>query len=76
MHVDSPGMLWIKLRSAFERAYEEPINEDLIARIYAFADWCVAQVDEPDLDFHLYQFSKYPLRIGHRGLIFVPQWKR
>lgn len=53
MHVDSPGMLWIKLRSAFERAYEEPINEDLIARIYAFADWCVAQVDEPDLDFHL-----------------------
>lgn len=34
-------LLWTELHFAFERAYREPRNEDLIARIYSFADWCI-----------------------------------
>ena len=41
--VDSPYLLWIEIRLAFEDAYKEPRNEDLISRIYAYADWCCAQ---------------------------------
>ena len=41
--VDSPGELWIELRLAFEEAYREPRNEDLITRIYQYADWCGTQ---------------------------------
>ncbi len=46
-------MLWIELQIAFERAYAEPRNADLISRIYGFADWCISQEDEPGLDYHL-----------------------
>lgn len=35
--------LWIEIGFAFDSAYGEPRNEDLIRRIYGFADWCVAQ---------------------------------
>ena len=41
--VDSPGELWIELRLAFDEAYKEPRNEDLIARIYQYAEWCCTQ---------------------------------
>lgn len=41
--VDSPMSLWIELRLAFEDAYKTPRNEDLISRIYAYADWCCGQ---------------------------------
>ncbi len=37
---DSIMALWIEIHGAFEKAYREPRNEDLIARIYAFARWC------------------------------------
>ena len=42
-NVDSPGELWIELRLAFDEAYKEPRNEDLIARIYQYAEWCCTQ---------------------------------
>lgn len=42
-NVESPYSLWIELRFAFEDAYKEPLNEDLISRIYAYADWCCLQ---------------------------------
>ena len=32
--------LWIELEMAFEKAYREPRNNGLIARIYSYADWC------------------------------------
>jgi hypothetical protein len=51
--VDSPGMLWIELRIAFEDAYQEPKNEDLISRIYSFAEWCSKLPDESGIEFHL-----------------------
>ncbi len=38
--VESPYALWIELRQVFFDAYKEPRNEDLIARIYHYADWC------------------------------------
>src|SRR5437016_3383475 len=41
--VDTPGLLWMELRMAFEEAYKTPRNEDLISRIFAFAHWCCAQ---------------------------------
>jgi hypothetical protein len=41
---DSPYMLWIELRQAFERAYEQkPRDESLIQRIYQYSDWCADQ---------------------------------
>jgi hypothetical protein len=41
--VDSPFALWFELRDAFTESYRAPRNEDLISRIYAFADWCCVQ---------------------------------
>jgi hypothetical protein len=32
--------LWIELTFVFERAYQEPRNDDLISRIYSYAHWC------------------------------------
>jgi hypothetical protein len=34
--------LWIELHGKFQDAYREPRNEDLIRRIYSYADWCLA----------------------------------
>ncbi|HET9283895.1 MAG TPA: hypothetical protein VFR24_18250 [Candidatus Angelobacter sp.] len=41
--VDTPYSLWFELREAFEEAYKLPRNEDLISRIYTYADWCCSQ---------------------------------
>lgn len=49
-NVDSPYLLWIELRFAFEEAYKEPRNEDLISRIYAYADWCGSQPEGKTAD--------------------------
>jgi hypothetical protein len=43
--VDSPYALWFELRDAFEQAYKPPRNEDLISRVYAYANWCCSQPD-------------------------------
>jgi hypothetical protein len=34
--------LWIELHLAFDQAYLGEKNDDLIARIYSYADWCSA----------------------------------
>ncbi len=50
---DSVMSLWIEIGFAFEDAYrKEPRDEALIARIYAFADWCVRarRNDNPPYD--------------------------
>lgn len=40
----SPSGIWIVLSPALTIAYdEEPINEDLIRRIYEYAAWCLGQ---------------------------------
>jgi hypothetical protein len=41
--VDSLYSLWFELTQAFDEAYKAPRNEDLISRIYAYADWCCQQ---------------------------------
>ena len=33
--------LWIELHLTFQNAYREPKNDELIARIYSYADWCL-----------------------------------
>ena len=41
----SPMGFWIELRIALEDAYsDQPINEDLVSRIYDYASWCVNQL--------------------------------
>ena len=35
--------LWSQLRDLFDLAYGPPRNEDLIKRIYDYADWCCQQ---------------------------------
>jgi hypothetical protein len=46
---DSVMALWVELSVDFHRAYEQkPPNESLIARIYAYADWCVKAPRDPD----------------------------
>jgi hypothetical protein len=44
--------LWIDLCSLFERAYESPVQPDLIRRIYEYAHWCMdrPRVDDPGDD--------------------------
>jgi hypothetical protein len=43
---DNPMSLWIDLWYLLTRAYQEdPINEDLIGRIYGYAAWCFQQPD-------------------------------
>lgn len=39
----NPMELWIEMGFAFDASYKEPRNEDLIRRIYGFADWCLEQ---------------------------------
>ena len=34
--------LWIELNMKFEDAYREPRDDGLIARVYSYADWCIA----------------------------------
>jgi hypothetical protein len=46
-----PSGLWIDLYAALVSAYDEqPINEDLIGRIYDFAGWCFAQPGTKDIE--------------------------
>ena len=33
--------LWNELHFKFDDAYRDPKNDDLIARIYSYADWCL-----------------------------------
>lgn len=46
---DRPMRFWIEVNLSFERAYENPKNEDLIRRIYQYADWCL-QHHEDNVD--------------------------
>jgi hypothetical protein len=43
---DSPMGLWIEVNLLFNQAYEHPVNEDLIRRVYQFADWCLTHDEE------------------------------
>lgn len=44
MDADTPYLLWIELHFAFVKAYTgKCLDEDMIRRIYAYADWCCSQ---------------------------------
>jgi hypothetical protein len=40
---ETPYLLWFDLTAAFHRAYDAPRNDDLIRRIYEYAEWCGKQ---------------------------------
>ncbi len=40
---DNPYLCWTDLSILFDDFYKPPRNDDGIARIYAFADWCLKQ---------------------------------
>jgi hypothetical protein len=49
-----PSGVWTDLYCALVKAYEEqPINEDLIARIYDYAAWCFRQPQTEDIETDL-----------------------
>ncbi len=39
--------LWLEIYHLFCHAYEEPRNDDLIRRVYTFADWCIERTQRP-----------------------------
>lgn len=41
--IESPYSLWLELLEVFEEAYQPPRNEEMIKRIYAYAEWCETQ---------------------------------
>ena len=45
---NNPMQLWIDIGFAFDAAYNEPRNKDLIRRIYDFASWCIEQPRSDD----------------------------
>lgn len=49
-YVDHPMQLWIEITFEFDRAYEEPRNEDLIRRIYEYAFWCLEHGEQHPTD--------------------------
>lgn len=50
---ETPMALWVQIIFYFDEAYEEPGNEDLIRRIYAYADWCIYQDAGETAEEHL-----------------------
>lgn len=53
-NAETPLHLWSELRFEFDLAYEEPRQDDLIRRIYAFANWGMMQDEEvKQADHHL-----------------------
>jgi hypothetical protein len=43
--------LWIELYDALEAAYEEqPLNDELIGKVYDYAAWCVSQPQDQGAD--------------------------
>ncbi len=50
---ENPWAFWLDVHGAFEQAYRPPQNDDMIRRVYAFADWCLQSGDGDDLSTHL-----------------------
>ncbi len=49
--ITRPMSLWIEIHLKLIDAYDVvPINEDLIRRIYDFADWCLKQPSTSDVE--------------------------
>ena len=42
--------LWLAISLEFCQSYEQPRNDDFIARAYAYADWCLLQPGLPEAD--------------------------
>jgi hypothetical protein len=76
--VDSPGALWIELTAAFFDAYKEPRNEDLIARIYSYAEWCCTQpggiTAEEDLGSWVCVGFYEDIPLAPEALADMPRW--
>ena len=45
----NPMQLWIELELAFDKAYRNPKNPQLIRSIYDYAWWCIAESNNMDL---------------------------
>ena len=56
---ETPGMLWIDLLLKFEDAYEEPVDQALVRRVYQYASWCLAGSKNQDIQtaaaLHFYE---------------------
>ena len=50
---DNPMRLWIEIVLSFDEAYEEPINESFIKRVYEYEEWCLEQGEGETAGEHL-----------------------
>ncbi len=50
---ESPMSLWLEIVFCFDEAYEEPMNEEFIKRVYGYADWCLLQPKGETAEEHL-----------------------
>ncbi|MEI8194996.1 MAG: hypothetical protein WCI73_03710 [Phycisphaerae bacterium] len=75
---DNLMALWIELHNQFNTAYREPRNEDLISRIYAYADWCLYappqndSAHDPGMAVNLAFFEHIPTNRAARE--DMPRW--
>ena len=75
--------LWIEIGFAFNDAYDEPRNEDLIGRIYGFASWCVEQPRSEHAQDDLFQDDLFTsvvvcfyehIPLNKAAWVDVPRW--
>lgn len=75
----SPAGAWMAIEQAFQAAYDaEPKNQDLISRVYAYADWRMkfGHKDEGDSDVRsVVDVCFYEMIPGDRkSLLDMPRW--
>jgi hypothetical protein len=59
---DTPMALWIDLFDLLQIAYEEqPVNDNLIGRIYDYAAWCFEQPDADSAETNLSSAAAFGL---------------
>lgn len=49
-----PMSLWIELFFELKRAYEEPIDDDRVGKIYEYAGWCLKQPSTGNAETDVY----------------------
>ena len=76
--IETPYMLWFELRNLFEKSYQPPRNEELIKRIYSYAEWCEKQprgtTAEDDLPTCVYVCFYEHIPDNQYSLADMPRW--
>jgi hypothetical protein len=60
---ESPGMLWVEVGLWFHQAFSTH-NEDMMARVFLYAQWCVRSKHTETAEAPLYAFYEHLPKIG------------